>query len=478
MYYLINQISGLQMDLNNNSTMAGDDILANTRSFTSLGQRWAFTKALSGNSKISNLLNGLCLDSAVSQGVTYAVQNPCAINVPTQEWSFTYVTNGYNVVMNVATKLVLDLSNPSLPSGAQLIESSLSGSPTQSQLWLFRATFFRGNDSSLQEKAEYDRVAVNNAALYPWWHDAYLPGQDMIQIFKNNGMNMLRVRPASINTTITHGSVSFPITAGPYNHYTLASPPATQIIPASATGSAGGPGDYAETDWSGVDLALRAKQLGMSVNVTLFYDGWNTSDTPGNWAGKTVAQLSGVPSSTDCTVAGNCLMYNYVKQEMELYRAMGAWPDVVALGNEVTGGMFNSRGSAGLSGNTNCNTNNSGGGTCFIAIQKAAMQAILDAAADTSTPALGPALPPPIRCIHITGDRDLYTYYYGATVTNGIPLDAVCESYYPGWHGPTTQTQYNWFHTSGQHIAEPNFASEATQLGLPIFNIEDGVSYA
>ena len=75
-------------------------------------------------------------------------------------------------------------------------------------------------------------------------------------------------------------------------------------------------------------------------------------------------------------------------------------------------------------------------------------------------------------------DRDLYTYYYGATTTNGIPLDAICESYYPGWHGPTTQAQYNWFHSSGQQIAEPNFAKEATQLGLPIFNIEDGVSYA
>jgi arabinogalactan endo-1,4-beta-galactosidase len=479
MYYLINQVSGLQMDLRNNSSTPGDNILANERSFTNLSQRWAFTKALSGNWKISNLLNGLCLDSMVSQRVTYAIQNPCAINVPTQEWSFTYITNGYNVVTNVATRLVLDVSNPSLPSGAQLIESPLSRSPIQSQLWLFRATFFRGNDSSLQEKTEYDRVSANNASLYPWWHDAYLPGQDVLQIFKNNGMNMLRVRPASINTTVTHGRVSFPITTGPYNHYTLAPPPATQIIPASATGTPGSAGDYAETDWSGIDLAVRAKQLGMSVNVTLFYDGWNTSDTPGNWAGATVAQLSGVPSSADCTVAGNCLMYNYVKQEMELYRAMGAWPDVVALGNEVTSGMFNSSGSAGLSGGTNCNTNNNGGGTCFIAIQKAAMQAILDAASDTSDAALlGPPLPPPIRCIHITGDRDLYTYYYGATVTNGIALDAVCESYYPGWHGPTTQAQYNWYHLTGQQIAEPNFDTEASQLGLPIFNIEDGVSYA
>jgi arabinogalactan endo-1,4-beta-galactosidase len=477
MYYLINQLSGLQIDLKNKSTTLGDNILVNGRSFTNLSQRWAFTKALSGNWKISNMLNGLCLDSAVSQGITYTVQNPCGINVPTQEWSFTYVKNGFNVVTNVGTKHILDVSNASLASGAQLIESSLSASPTQSQLWLFRPVFFRGNDSSLQEKAEFDRVAANNASSYPWWHDAYVPGQDIFQIFKNNGMNMIRVRPASINTTVTHGGVSFPITTGPYNHYTLASPPATQIIPATALGNPGSAGDYAETDWSGIDLSVRAKKLGMSVNVTLFYDGWNTSDTPGNWAGKTLAELSGVPSTADCTVAGNCLMYNYIKDEMELYRAMGAWPDVVSLGNEVTSGMFNSGGNAGLSG-TSCNTNNNGGGTCFIAIQKAAMQAILDAASDTSNSALlGPPLPPPIRCIHITADRDLYTYYTGAT-TNGIPLDAVCESYYPGWHGATTQAQYNWHHLSGQQIAEPNFAKEATQLGLPIFNIEDGVSYA
>ena len=477
-YYLINQHSGLQVDLNNGSTAPGESMVLNTRSFSNLSQRWAFTKALDGGWKISNLLSGLCLDSTFSRGTTYVVQKPCAINVATQEWFFTYVKNGYSIVTNAGTRLVLNSSSANLTPGAQLVESPALGAQTGSHLWLFRPAFFRGNDSSLQEKTEYDRVLVNNASSYPWWHDAYLPGQDVLQIFKNNGMNMVRVRPASINATVTRHGMSFAITTGPYNHYTLAAPPATQIIPATATGAPGSAGDYAETDWSGVDLAVRAKQLGMSVNVTLFYDGWNTSDTPGNWAGMSVAQLSGVPSTSDCTVAGNCLMYNYVKQELELYRAMGGWPDVVAIGNEVTSGMFNSGGSAGLSGGA-CNTNNNGGGSCFIAIQKAAMQAIMDAASDTSNPALlGPALPAPISCIHITGDRDLYTYYSGATTTNGIPLDAVCESYYPGWHGPTTQAQYNWFHSNGQQIAEPNFAKEATELGLPIFNIEDGVSYA
>jgi Ricin-type beta-trefoil lectin domain len=114
MYYLINQLSGLQIDLNNNSTTPGDNILVNGRSFTNLSQRWALTKALSGNWKISNILDGLCLDSVVQQDITYTMQNPCGINVPSQEWSFTYVKNGFNVVTNVGTKLILDASNTSL----------------------------------------------------------------------------------------------------------------------------------------------------------------------------------------------------------------------------------------------------------------------------------------------------------------------------------------------------------------------------
>jgi hypothetical protein len=41
MYYIINQVSGLQMDLNDNSTAPGDKIAVNGKSFTNLGQRWA-----------------------------------------------------------------------------------------------------------------------------------------------------------------------------------------------------------------------------------------------------------------------------------------------------------------------------------------------------------------------------------------------------------------------------------------------------
>ncbi len=473
-YYLINQLSALQMDLNSGSTANGDHVLQNARSFSNLSQRWAMTKAPDGNWKISNIANGLCLDSATAQGTVWTIQNPCSIAVPTQEWIFTYSTNGYNTIANAGTHLVLDVAASSPNAGAQLIQSSPAAAPAQSQLWLFRASYFRGNDMSTASKEEVARVNHNVA----WWHDAYLPGQDVLQIFKNHGMNMIRLRPASINTTVVYGGVTFPLTTGPYSNYTLAPPPASQIVPASSNASAPGgtsSGNHAQTDWSAIDLAKRAKSLGMSVNVTLFYSGDSTAETPGNWAGKTLAQIAGVPPN-----AG--LMYNYVKQEIELFRANGAMPDLVSIGNEVNTGMFTTTGATGLSGTT-CTPNGTGGGSCFAPIQIAAMQAIADAASDTSNPSLGPPLPTPLRCIHTDGGPDMQTFFNGAATTNGIPIDAGCQSYYPGWHGPITQAQQTWHRcasatcTSTQHAHESNLNTEANGLGLPIFTMEDGAQY-
>ncbi|MGH9583618.1 MAG: RICIN domain-containing protein, partial [Bryobacteraceae bacterium] len=469
-YYLINQASGMQMDLKSNSAANGDHILQNPRSFTSLSQRWAMTRVPDGNWKISNIANGLCLDSVLKLGIAYTVQNPCGISVPTQEWSFSYIANGYNTITNAGAQLVLDVSNSS--PGAALIQSSLSGPPTQSQLWMFRPAFWRGDDMSLGEKAEYDRVAHNA----PWWHDAYLPGQDLLQIFKNNGMNSIRLRPASISTTVVYGSNSFSLSYGPYNNYTLAPGTSatfpltsvTQLIPATTTGGAG---QHAQTDWSAVDLAHRAKDLGMSVFLDLFYDGYNTSDTPGLWAGKTIAQLAGVPPN-----AG--LMYKYVKQEIELFRSNGAMPDIVGIGNEVNDGMFNTSGSGGLSpSGTNATPDGAGKPNAsfanFAAIQQAAMQAVLDAASD---PALGPPIPPPLRCIDPDGNPFLETFFSTATQTYGIPIEAICESYYPGWHGPMTRAASNW-HSSGKQVWETNVDTETSGLKLPVYNAEDGVAY-
>src|SRR5271156_3302577 len=233
-YYVLNQLSGLQADLNNNSTVAGDNILQNQRSFSNLSQRWAFTKLSAGAWRISNLSNLLCLDSASIAGVTYVVQNSCTATA-TQQWTLTATTNGYYTISNASTKLLVDVSQSSLAAGATLDQTTLSGSATQSQQWLLRPAFFRGADNALLEKQEAARAASGLA----WWNDAGLQ-QDVLQILKYHGVNMLRLRPASV-------------------------PPYANASQSACSGNA----CYAETETQDLDLAKRAKNLGMSIELTL-----------------------------------------------------------------------------------------------------------------------------------------------------------------------------------------------------------------
>ena len=74
-YYLMNQLSGMQADLNSGSTAAGDNLLQNPRSFSMRSQRWAMTRTANGNWKITNIASGLCMDGASAQGGVWVVQN-------------------------------------------------------------------------------------------------------------------------------------------------------------------------------------------------------------------------------------------------------------------------------------------------------------------------------------------------------------------------------------------------------------------
>src|SRR6266700_7928374 len=84
-YYILNQNDGLQADLNNGSKSAGDHIVLQQGTFTSLSQRWQFTKLPGALWQIGNLASGLCFDSASSSGVTYVVQNACATTTVPQQ---------------------------------------------------------------------------------------------------------------------------------------------------------------------------------------------------------------------------------------------------------------------------------------------------------------------------------------------------------------------------------------------------------
>jgi arabinogalactan endo-1,4-beta-galactosidase len=413
-YYVVNQLSGLQADLNNNSTTAGDHILQDQRSFSNLSQRWAFTKLSGGFWRISNLSNHFCLDSASNAGVTYVVQNPCA-TIATQQWALTAMANGYYTISNGSTGLLIVVSQGSLSAGALLVQTSLTGSATQSQQWLLRPAFFRGADNALLEKQEATRASTGLA----WWNDAGRQ-QDLMQILKNHGVNIVRLRPTSV-------------------------PPYANASQSGCSGNA----CYAETDPQDLDLAKRAKNLGMSIELTLFFDGGSSSSVPSAWANHSLAQLQ-----TD--------IYAYVKAELMSYRQAGVMPDLVSIGNEVDTGFLGSIGSP---------TGSDFGG--FAALQIQAMQAVKDAAADTS---IGSALPAPIICIHITPAWDL-TQFFTLANQNNIPYDAICHSYYPIFHGPLTDAQAAAANPTNKPVEQDVLIAAANNIGKPIFIIEAGEHY-
>src|SRR5882757_5762491 len=412
-YYVLSQFSALQVDLINDSTITGDHVIQQQRSFTDLAQRWAFTKLSTGDWRISNTSSGFCFDLATASGVTYFVQNPCSGSA-SQAWTLAATTNGYYAIANNSTGQLMDVFQASLSGGTFLDLSASSGTPTQGQQWLLRPAFFRGVDNALLEKQE----SARSLAGLTWWKDA---GQesDILGILKNHGVNMIRLRPSS-------------------------SPPYGTVSQTGCSGSL----CYAEMDAQDLDFARRARNLGMSIQLSLLFDGSNSNSIPSAWVSDSFAQLQ-----TD--------IYNYVKQEIMNYRQAGTMPDLVSIGNEVDTGFL------GANSPTGANFSN------FATLQIKTMQAIKDAAADTST---GPAIPAPWTCIHITPAWDL-TAFFTLVNSNGIPYDAICQSYYPIFHGPLTSAQAAIANPGNQPIEQNVLTAAANAIGKPIFIIEAGEHY-
>lgn len=416
-YYILNQNDGLQADLNNGSTSTGDHIVVQQRSFTSLSQRWQFTNLTGALWEILNTSNGLCLDTGSSSGVTYVVQNACAAaTTVTQQWNLAPTSNGYYTISNESTGLLMDVGTACVAAGACLTQTTLSEIATQSQQWLLRPAFFRGVDNALLEKQEAARAAHG----VPWWKDA---GQqeDVLQILKNHGVNMVRLRPSSV-------------------------PPYANV---SQVGCSASTSCYGETEAQDLDLAKRVKNLGMSLQLTLLFDGASSASVPSAWTADTPTQLQ-----TD--------VYNYVKAEIMAYRQAGTMPDMVAVGNEVNGGFLGPPGSLTTSTFPQ-----------FALLQIQAMQAVKDAAADTT---IGPAIPPPLTCIHITPDWDLTSFFTLAN-QNSISYDAICQSYYPFYHGPLTDAQATASNPNNQPVEQDVLVNAANSIGKPILILETGEHY-
>ena len=407
-YYLINQHSGLLAD---SAVSSGSvRITQETWNFRESSQRWMLARAVDGSWAIENVGDQKCLADELRR----TELTDCGVSIHNR-WLLIPSANGYYAIRNRDTHRLLNVTDEAAAPAAALVTSAENGRRPQSQLWLLRPAVFRGMDNALLEKQEALRVSQNT----PWWKDAGL-SQDVLNIFRNHGINMIRLRPTS---------------APPY-------------VDPSVTGCQGN-ACFAETESQDLDLARRAKNLGMSIELTLLFDGGSSQSVPPAWAADTLQQLQ-----VD--------LYAYVKAEVERYRSAGVMPDLISIGNEVDTGFLGALGSP-----TGAQFGN------FAALQISGMQAVRDASSD---PALGPPLPRPLTCIHITPAWDL-TSFFTLVKQNGIPYDVICQSYYPFFHGPLTDAQASMANPFAKPVEQDTLMNAVAQIGRPIFLIETGEHY-
>ena len=396
----MNQASGLQL------SKAGGDTLTATRDLTSLAQRWGLVRLLDGSWKLANSASRDCLTEDAFARIS---SEPCSLSL-LQNWRIHQEANGYSTLTNVVSGRLL------AGDGYVVDLKTASGAAKQAELWQLRPAFWRGADIAEQEKMEAIRVATG----LPWWKDVEKP-EDILKILKDHGFNSIRLRPTSI-------------------------PPYYPNQPANVcTGNF----CYIETDAQELDLARRARNLGFSLELTLFFDGGSSQSIPGSWAGETQAQLA-------------ASIYSYTKAEIEMYRQAGVMPDMVSIGNEVDNGFLGGPGYYPYNHFA-----------AFAAIEKAGLTAVADAAAD---PSIGAALPAPLTCIHITPQYDMTSFFTSANA-NGLSYDAICQSYYPIYHGPLTQAQANETNPNNQPVEATTLLTAAQTIKKPIYILETGEHY-
>jgi arabinogalactan endo-1,4-beta-galactosidase len=183
-----------------------------------------------------------------------------------------------------------------------------------------------------------------------------------------------------------------------------------------------------------IPLALRVKAAGLQFLLDFHYsDSWadpQKQNKPAAWTNLTFIQLQQQ-------------MRDYNSNAITAFKAAGAMPDYVQIGNEITGGILWSDGH--VSGNTNASWSNLG------ALIKSAIQGVQDASG---------AKPPKIM-IHIDrgGDWATTQWFFDNLLNQHISFDIIGESYYPWWHGDLAALS-NCLNNAAQRYRKPIVVAE------------------
>jgi len=223
---------------------------------------------------------------------------------------------------------------------------------------------------------------------------------DGLAILKSNGVNCVRLRLFT--------STAAQAQADPYNYINNL--------------------DYT------IPLALRVKAAGLQFLLDFHYsDSWadpQKQNKPAAWTNLTFIELQQQ-------------LREYNSNSIAAFKAAGAMPDYVQIGNEITPGILWQDGH--VSGDTNTAWSNLG------KLLKSAIQGVKDAS--------GPN--PPKIMIHIDrgGDWATTKWFFDNLLNEQVAFDLIGESYYPWWHGNLAALS-NCLNNAAQRYHKPIVVAE------------------
>lgn len=184
-----------------------------------------------------------------------------------------------------------------------------------------------------------------------------------------------------------------------------------RLFTSSAAQAAADPYNYINNVTYTIPLAQRVKNAGLQFCLDFHY-----SDT---WADPS---HQAIPSAWTNNLSYTNLvqqMLTYNSNSIAAFRAAGAMPDYVQVGNEITGGMLWPYGEVGSPSNN---------WSQLAGLMNAAVQGIQAASAGTSMPKI---------IVHIStgGNWNTTKWFFDNLAAQGVPFDIIGLSYYPFWDG-------------------------------------------
>jgi arabinogalactan endo-1,4-beta-galactosidase len=188
-----------------------------------------------------------------------------------------------------------------------------------------------------------------------------------------------------------------------------------------------------------IQLAKRAKKLGMKVLLDFHYSDWwadpGKQNKPAAWEGLTTEELQ-------------LALYNYTKDVLIGMKKANATPDMVQIGNEVNGGMVWPDGKTW----TESTDTTIGGYDGFANLLKQGSKAVREVCGKKTK-----------IVIHLSngGNSSLYVRVFDQLISRNVDFDVIGLSYYPYWHGTLDQLTANMTNISQKYNKELIIAETA-----------------